>query len=134
MAHSSIEADAPYWAALDEGRLSMPRGTGCGIWHWPAVARCGECGTWGPAWHDVAPEGTIFTWTRTWHPFGGTEGITTPFVTVVVSIDGAGGKRLMGLLEGDQAGLAIGAKVRGAIGQTRFGDRTIPSFHWRLAN
>src|SRR3546814_3931465 len=70
----TVGADGPYWQALAEGRLELPRCEGCNRWHWPAVFRCGECGSWDHRWHTVATEGTIFSWTRTWHPFDGSEG------------------------------------------------------------
>lgn len=132
---SEKDMDAPYWAALSEGRLALPRCASCSQWHWPAVARCGECGEWGLTWHDTAIEGTIFSWTRTWHPFGGTEGLEKPFVTVVVAITGAGDRRLMGLLEGvaADAQVPIGAFVTGRVTGTRYGEDEIPTITWQLA-
>lgn len=125
-------ADGPYWQALAEGRLELPRCEGCGRWHWPAVFRCGECGSWDHAWHAVEPEGTVFSWTRTWHAFDGSAGIGVPFVSLIVELPQAGGRRLLGLLEGDAARLRIGAKVRGRIDATEiWGDR-IPSLRWTI--
>ena len=130
---SSKEADAPYWAALAEGHLEMPQCASCGIWHWPAVWRCGECGTWNPTWRTVPAAGEVFSWTRTWHPFAGTEAIGTPFVTVIVSISAAGDRRLMGLLDPADSEIAIGDRVIGAIGSVTYGDRVVPTIKWRRA-
>lgn len=71
----------------------------------------------------------MFTWTRTHHRFGGTEGLAVPYVTVLVKLGGSG-IRLMGVLEGDEAELRIGAAVTGRIDRTRYGDATVPSIRW----
>ncbi|MGQ0619488.1 MAG: Zn-ribbon domain-containing OB-fold protein [Panacagrimonas sp.] len=125
-------ADGPYWSALAEGRLILPRCTGCGRWHWPAVYRCGNCGTWDLAWETVEMTGRVFSWTRTWHPFGGSEGIGVPYVSLIVELPRAGDRRLLGILAGDEAGLGIGAVVHGEAGRTRMGADEIPSLRWSL--
>jgi uncharacterized OB-fold protein len=131
-ATGQIGAEGRYWDALDEGRLELPRCKGCGKWHWPAVWRCGECGSWEHEWVEQPMAGTIFTWTRTHHRFGGTEGIAVPYVTVLVELD-AVPIRLQGLLEGEEQGLKIGAKVTGRVDRTSFGEARIPSLRWKLA-
>lgn len=127
-----IGAEGRYWDALDEGWLELPRCKGCGKWHWPAVWRCGECGSWDHEWVEQPIAGTIFTWTRTHHRFGGTEGIALPYVTVLVELDSVP-IRLQGLLEGDEDGFKIGAKVTGRVDRTSFGEARIPSLRWKLA-
>lgn len=127
-------ADGPYWNALAQGRLVLPCCTACGRWHWPAVHRCGVCGAWDPEWRDVEMSGRVFSWTRTWHPFGGSEGIGVPYVSLIVELPQAGGRRVIGLLAGDEAGLAIGAPVRGEASETSVGDARIPSLRWRIAS
>ncbi len=123
-------ADAPYWQALSEGRLEMQKCQGCGKWTWPAVSRCGECGTWEPEWHAVELKGKLFSWTRTWHPFAGTEGIGTPYVTVLATLPQAGDRRLLGLYEGNESLLALDLPLVGRIATTRFGDQDIPAIRW----
>jgi uncharacterized OB-fold protein len=125
-------ADQRFWDALAGGRLEMQRCARCASWHWPAVWRCAECGCWEQAWVETPMRGEIYAWTRNWHPFGGLEAIGTPFVTVVVSLAGAGGRRLAGLLEGGEGGLTTGAGVEGRIAATPVGGDLIPSIHWRL--
>lgn len=125
-------ADQPYWDGLTEGRLRLPRCAGCGRWHWPAVWRCGDCGSWEHAWVEVEPAGEIYTWSRTWHRFPGLESLGAPFVSVVVAVDGTDGRRLTGILEGDEAGLRIGSRVAGRIATVEAAGRVVPAFRWRL--
>jgi uncharacterized OB-fold protein len=141
IALSQAALDAPYWNALADGRLSLPRCGGCARWQWPAVARCGECGHWGSDWQDLPLTGKVFSWTRTWHYFGGTEGLERPFISLLAEIDGTdrpgtGGIRLMGLLEGvaPDAPVPSGARIEGRIGSTAYGDDSLPVILWQLAD
>lgn len=125
-------ADGPYWRALEDGGLELPRCASCGRWQWPAVWRCGECGSWDQTWTGVEMTGRVYSWTRTHHRFGGTEAIDLPFVTVVVELPEAGGIRLTGLLDGDTEAVAVGAAVTGAVDETVFNGAPIPTIRWRL--
>jgi uncharacterized protein len=127
-----LGAEGPYWSALRAGRLELPRCKGCGHWHWPAVWRCGECGSWDHEWVEQPLAGHVFTWTRTHHHFGGTEGLKRPFVTLVVTLNTVP-VRLVGVMEGNETALRIGAAVAGRIDRTAFGDFQIPSIRWSIA-
>lgn len=132
-ARTTTGADARYWQAVAEGRIELPRCAGCGRWHWPAVWRCGDCGSWEHNWVEVAPRGTIYAWTRTFHPFGGLEDLARPFVSIIVALDEAPA-RLMGLLDADgDTQVAIGDRVVGRPGETRFAGDTLTAMHWHLA-
>ena len=126
------QADAPYWEGLREGALRIQKCDGCGSWQWPAVYRCGECGRWDPPWRDVAMHGTIFSWTRTWQAFPGLELFGLPFITVLVELAGAGGVRLMGILDGEDEGIAIGKPVQGEIIERTMQGEVMPTVVWRL--
>ena len=76
--------------------------------------------------------GYIFSWTRSWHAFGGSEGLGVPYVSLIVELPQAGNRRVLGVLAGDESGLAIGAKVIGAAGATPFEGRSIPSLRWTI--
>lgn len=132
MVTGQLGAEEPYWDGLIAGKLVLPRCKGCGKWHWPAVWRCGECGSWDHEWIEQPFEGTVFTWSRTHHRFAGTEGLDLPYTVLLVELDGTG-IRLQGLLEGDPTGLKIGAKVTGHAARTPFADTSIPSIRWSLA-
>ena len=131
MVTGQIGAEGRYWESLAEGRLELPRCRGCGQWHWPAVWRCGACGSWDHEWVEQAMTGTVFTWTRTWHPFGGTEGFAKPFVTALVTLDSVP-IRINGVVEGPDEAIAIGQNVVGHVGRTPFQGSEIPAMRWRL--
>jgi len=132
LATGQLGAEGPYWRGLAEGRLVLPRCKSCGAWHWPAVWRCGNCGSWDHEWVEQALTGTIFSWNRTHHRFGGTEGLPLPFTTLLVELEGSA-IRLLGLFEGPQQDVRIGAAVTGRIDRTPYQETTIPSIRWSLA-
>jgi len=126
-------ADAPYWRGLREGRLLMQRCQGCQRWKWPAVARCGDCGAWHPPWQSVAMRGVLYSWIKTWQAFASGEDCRLPYVTVLVALPEAGGRRLLGLFEGDEAQLGFDAPLQGRVTVTRVAGAQIPSIRWRPA-
>lgn len=122
--------DRPYWDALAKGELRLPQCEACQTWLWPAVDRCGHCGSTQIAWIERAMEGSIFAWTRTWHRFELTESLDLPFVTIVASVNDCG-VRLLGRLEDDIEGDPIvDTPITGSLGHTRVLDREIPTIIW----
>lgn len=112
-----IGADEGYWQALERGGFAISRCAGCKTWMWPAHFRCGHCGSWDIIWEEVAPEGTVYTYTRN-HAVSDViaeRRVQLPFVTLLVELPQAGGARVAGVLQGSDAGLRIGARVRGHI-------------------
>ena len=125
-------ADEAYFEGLIEGEVRVQSCKGCGVPHWPAVFRCPECGSWEHTWNAVRPVGSIYSWTRTWHAFGGLDAFTTPFVSVVVTLDDVPSVRLLGLLEGGEEGLSIGAAVRADVHSIAYHGRMIPALRWAV--
>jgi uncharacterized OB-fold protein len=121
--------DAGFFAGLGQGELRLPRCGGCARWTWPAAWRCGACGAWTFEWEAVAPLGTVYSFVRTHHAFRPELRTETPYVSVLVSLDGAAGVRLLGRLIGPEQGLKIGAPVLGFIDTQAGGD---PVLRWRL--
>ena len=81
-------------------------------------------------WVEQPLSARLFSWTRTWHRFGLTEGLALPYTNVVAEIDGCG-IRLMGLLDDpDQIDPEIGEPMKGRIGRTRVGERSLPVIIW----
>jgi uncharacterized OB-fold protein len=108
--------DAPFFEALLEQRLVVPRCSACGSWQWPSEVLCHRCRSFAMTWEEVPPLGTIFSWTRVWHP--AREGLeaAVPYVVLVVALDAAPGIRLVGNLLGERTQpVAIGEAVTGAF-------------------
>ncbi|QQN74393.1 zinc ribbon domain-containing protein [Croceicoccus sp. YJ47] len=130
-----IGADDPFWDALEEGRFVAPKCSSCHQWMWPAHYRCGKCGSWDLDWEEIEMTGTLFTWTRN-HAVSEVvkeRREDTPFVTLLVELPQAGSIRIPGVLEGDEDGLAIGARLTGRI---RPGDEKSKGYAtvvWHLA-
>ncbi|HEX7872298.1 MAG TPA: zinc ribbon domain-containing protein [Sphingobium sp.] len=112
---SSAPLDQPFWDGLDEGRLMISACVACAHWIWPPQWRCGECGGWEMAWHDVGKTGVVHSLTRTHHPFAPAMMGRTPFATLLVELPQAGGARLLGLVADDAGELAIGSAVTADI-------------------
>lgn len=123
-------ADAPYWEGLAAGHLLLPRCADCSRWLWPAVSRCGHCGSGDIAWVERAMTGTIFSWTRTWHRFALTEDLELPYVSAVVTVDDCGIRLLGRIDDPDRIDPLIGEPVHGRIGKTHVAGRDIPTIIW----
>jgi uncharacterized OB-fold protein len=130
----AIEADDEYWRALEDGEFKLPRCASCHAWTWPAHFRCGHCGSWEFEWTALEPKGRIFTWTRTQYAFDRVleRRDDVPYVTLVVELPQADGARVMGVLKGPEAGLKIGAAVRGTILPPSEKTKWYPSIVWEL--
>lgn len=122
--------DAPYWEALANGKLQLPRCEGCDRWVWPATHRCSACGALGVNWVDLPMKGTVFSWTRTWHRFGYTESLDLPFTTVLVTVDGCGIRLLGRLDDPGQVDPRIDEALVGRPGETIVGTDRIPTIIW----
>jgi uncharacterized OB-fold protein len=129
-----INADQEYWEHLGAGEFRLPHCAGCQRTIWPAHFRCGECGSWDMEWVEHEPAGVVFSWTRTWYPFDRTteRADDIPYVTVLCEVDGADGARVMGMLDGADDGLKVGARVRGVIKPPSVKSKHYPSICWVL--
>ena len=130
----NIDADEGFWEALEAGEFRLPRCAGCARWTWPAHFRCGECGSWDFTWEALPPTGTIYSWTRTHYAFDRTmeRAGDIPYVVALVEVDGADGARVMGVLDGTEEGLRIGASVTGTILPVSEKAKGYPSVVWSL--
>lgn len=125
--------DTPFWEGLREGELRIQRCGGCGGWIWSPQWRCGDCGSWDMQWEETSAEGVVYSWTRTHHAFAPGLKEAVPFVTLLVELPKAGGKRLMGILIGDEAALKIGAPVVAVIQPPSERTNGQAILRWRLA-
>jgi uncharacterized OB-fold protein len=111
---------APFWAAIDERLLVLPRCSACGRWQWYPDEAGTDCPGASLVWERVATTGTVYTATRVERAFlpGGQADV--PYVVAFVELDGVEGVRLVGNLA-DGTDAAIGDRVRAEF--IEFGDR-----------
>jgi uncharacterized protein len=130
-----INADAGYWDGLACGQFRLPRCSDCGRWRWPANWRCAACGGWDQEWVAVEPVGQVYSWTRSWMAFDRTSArnIEVPYVVVLAEVAGAGKARVLGVLGGNDEGMACGRPITGHILPPSPQALGYPSLEWRLA-
>ncbi|PBC51968.1 DNA-binding protein [Rhodococcus sp. ACS1] len=125
--------DLPYWEGLRAGELRLQRCAECDLWIWGPRWMCGRCQTFDPEWVAVEPVGRVFSWSRTWHPFIPELAGELPYVTVLVELPHAGGRRVLGLLaESGDTDIAIGDAVAGIIQQPS--EAPWPLLRWQRAH
>lgn len=105
---------APFWAAIDEGRVVLPRCSSCGRWQWYPDEAGPDCAGASLVWEEVAGTGTVHTATRVERAFlpGGQADV--PYVVAFIELDGVEGVRLVANLA-DDADVAIGDRVQAAF-------------------
>jgi uncharacterized OB-fold protein len=124
--------DRPHWEGLRAGVLRIQRCTQCAQWVWAPRPLCPHCHSWELEWPAVDPRGTVFSWTRTWQPFSPAVSGHLPYVVVLVELDDAGGRRVLGALtHADGVDPRIGQPVRGRIEPSATGGW--PLLRWELA-
>ena len=130
-----IGADEKYWQYLEEGEFRLPACIKCDRWMWPAHYRCPRCGSWEFKWLAVDPVGTVFSWTRTWYSFDRTKerAADLPYVVALVEVSGAGGARIMGIVDGDSQHIKIGMRARGLIHPPSEKSKGYASIGWTVA-
>ena len=119
------ELAAPFWDAVADDRLVLPRCSECGRWEWyPAHAGTG-CAGGRLAWEPVAGTGTVYSFSTVHRSFlpGGREHV--PYVVGLVDLDGVDGPRLVANLD-DAADWEVGDRV--AVAFVALGGRKHPVF------
>jgi uncharacterized OB-fold protein len=105
--------EQPYWDAARTNRLVMQRCGSCREWQWGPEWICHRCLSREMLWEEVPPRGVIYSWERVWHPVHPLLSSSTPYIVVLVEIEGTGGTRMLGNLLGDrEQSVVIGSPVR----------------------
>jgi uncharacterized OB-fold protein len=125
--------DAAFWAGLLDDTFAVPRCSQCDRWFWPIEPRCGACGSTDIDWVPTEPAGTVYSWTRTWYPFVAVRAADLPYVVVLVELPAAGCIRMLGVLTGDETGLAVGASLAGTIAPPTRQTYGLSSVTWTLS-
>ncbi|WP_354700123.1 hypothetical protein DSM112329_00386 [Paraconexibacter sp. AEG42_29] len=124
--------DVPFWAGLAEGRLLLQRCGACATWIWGPQWVCPRCRTLEPGWDEVPLRGTVYSWTRTWQPFVPSFKEHLPYVTLLIELPDAGGRRILGLLIDDDGTTdpVIGEDVAGVIQPASDVTSGVPVLRW----
>ncbi|WP_072810174.1 Zn-ribbon domain-containing OB-fold protein [Rhodococcus zopfii] len=137
-AHAAAEAwgpapdglDRPHWDGLLEGELRLQICADCGSWIWGPQTVCGNCHSFELRWEAVEPTGTVYSWHRSWYPYMDEYASRLPYVTVLVELPHAGGRRVLGILVDDlDEDPRIGDEVIGAVEHDE--GATWPLVRWR---
>lgn len=124
--------DAPHWDGLRAGHLMLQRCAHCAEWIWAPRPICPRCHSFDLSWEAVEKSGRIYSWTRTWQCFSPEASGHLPYVAVLVELPGAGGRRVLGVLdEPDSVTPVVGQPVVGSIQQPP-DDRHWPVLRWKL--
>lgn len=100
----------PWWQAAAEHRLVVQRCTACEHTRLPPAPVCPECRSAESDWHEVPGRGEVYTYTLVHRPMAADQ--TLPFVIAVVSLEDAGGVRMMSNIVGcDPEKVEIGMAV-----------------------
>lgn len=82
-----VEPTRPFWDALAEHRIVIPRCDRCGTWVWYPRPRCPGCLSDRLTWTPVTGSGTIHTFTVTRQPIHPAFADETPQVQAIVELD-----------------------------------------------
>lgn len=124
--------DQPYWDGLLAGELRLQRCGSCATWIWSPQSVCGTCYSFDLGWHRVEPVGTVYSWSRSWYPYIEEYGDALPYISVLVELADAGGRRVLGMLVDDpESTPRIGERVVGTF--ERRDAEPWPLLRWRRA-
>lgn len=106
----SIDPDsAPYWDALNAGRLIIKSCVDCGRAHFYPRELCPHCHSDNLSWIEASGRGVIYSFTVCRRPAGPAFADEVPYV--VALIDLPEGPRMMSRITGDPSDVAIGRQV-----------------------
>jgi uncharacterized OB-fold protein len=84
--HPSPET-APFWSAVQERKLLMPKCDACGTVSFPPTVACGACEKTAFTWTEMSGRGRVYSFTvyhRVFHPAFADK---VPYVVAVVELD-----------------------------------------------
>ncbi len=81
-----IEPTQPFWDALAEHRISIPRCNRCATWIWYPRPRCTACLSNELTWEPVSEEGVVHTFTVTRQPIHPAFADETPQIQAMVEL------------------------------------------------
>jgi uncharacterized OB-fold protein len=100
------EDSRPYWAALREHRVQLPKCLSCGRRRFPPAPACPYCGSQQTRWEEAAATGSVYSFITVHRAFDPAFARDVPYVIATVDLDA--GVRMIGRLAGVPA---VGARV-----------------------
>lgn len=131
----------PFWDAVADRRLVVPRCRACRAWIWQPRPLCPRCHAPDPEWVAVGGNARVVSWTALHPPVLTVWNEQVPFVVLLVELDDAPGVRMIGQLvddagtllktNGEPEGLAVGRSLslRWRVDEA---DQTLPA--WTVAS
>ncbi len=115
-----------WWEAAAEHRLVVQRCTSCEHTRLPPAPVCPECRSSDSDWKEVSGRGEVYTYTIVHRPIAA--GQELPYVIAVITLEGAGGVRLISnLVDVNPDELEIGFPVE-LVWEDMSPDLAIPRF------
>jgi uncharacterized OB-fold protein len=85
----------PFWDAARQHQLVACRCADCGTFRMPPSALCWRCRSRSAEWVDLPGTGSVYTFTVARHALTPGARAAIPYIIAVVTLDGAGGTRLI---------------------------------------
>lgn len=114
----------PYWAALDEERLTFQRCGGCRDAIWPAHSYCPHCGSPELSWEESAGRGTVWSYSTIARGPTSLWASIVPYTVGFVAVDE--GYHLFTQIDGEPETITVGMPVKVRFLQR--GGQTLPVF------
>jgi uncharacterized OB-fold protein len=115
----------PYWEALKQHRLVIPRCRACGGWHFYPKPACPHCGSGDWEWTEASGNATIYSYSTVHRPPSDAFKDEVPYTVLIVEL--AEGPHMMSQLVGaDANAVRIGTSLRLAFAACS--DGTLPVF------
>jgi uncharacterized OB-fold protein len=108
----AVEPDsdtAEWWAAVKEGRFTLPRCRACGKYFFPPLPTCPRCGSSDIELIAASGRGRIYSWVVIHRALDPVFAQDVPYTVVAVDLDE--GPRMFGRFATDTSGPAAGAAV-----------------------
>lgn len=105
--------DAPFWAALAQSRVVLPRCRSCQTWIWYPRTFCPACHTPGVEWLDVSGRGRVYSFTVSTRGVGSWAD-RAPYVIAYVELD-EGPRVLTNLVDVAPDDVSIGQAVTAVV-------------------
>lgn len=123
--------DAPYYAAANEGRLSLQCCNACKQFQWGPEWICHRCHSFDLGWKDVDPKGVIYSYERVWHPVHPALKEQGPYIVALIELPSANNVRVVGNLLGDaRAPVKIGSAVKAVFEHHPEAAKPFTLVHW----